>query len=158
MNQRQSSLLVVDDDPHILATLPRLLAGEFEVLTAASAGDAQRLFAARPIDIVLSDQKMPHMTGVALLEWVCEHHPQTMRLLMTGFAELEEAVDAINRAQVFRYIFKPWRLYSLLECLRMAERSLVLERQNRQLLHDLWHVKLVLEVRVAQRTIELAVA
>ena len=51
MNQRQSSLLVVDDDPHILATLPRLLAGEFEVLTAASADDAQRLFAARPIEV-----------------------------------------------------------------------------------------------------------
>src|SRR5437016_12998974 len=147
MNQRQSSLLVVDDDRHILATLPRLLAGEFEVLTAASADAAQRLFAARPIDIVLSDQKMPHMTGVSLLEWVREHHPKTMRLLMTGFAELEEAVDAINRGQVFRYIFKPCRLDVLLECLRMAARTFVLERSNQQLVGALRQLNVELEDR-----------
>src|SRR5437667_1914484 len=102
MNDCKTSLLVVDDDVHILATLAGLLGNDFEVLTAPSAADAQRLFATRPIDIILSDQKMPRMSGVNLLEWVRHNYPGTVRLLMTGFAELEEAVEAINRAQVFR--------------------------------------------------------
>jgi DNA-binding NtrC family response regulator len=116
------SLLVVDDEPYILATLAALLSPEFEVLTADSGEAAQRHFANREIDLVLSDQKMPRVSGVQLLEWVRRHHPKSVRLLMTGFAELEEAVEAINRGQVFRYILKPWRPDELLEALHNASR------------------------------------
>jgi len=158
MNEGKCTLLVVDNDPHILATLPALLADEFEVLTASSGDAAQRLFATRSIELVLADQKMPRMSGVSLLEWVREHHPQTMRLLMTGFAELEEVVEAINRSQVFRYIFKPWRTDELLETLRMAARTFLLERSNLQLLNELRQLNLELEDRVAVRTRELAEA
>lgn len=154
-NQPKCSLLVVDDDPHILATLQGLLADEFTVLTAASAEAAQQVFAAHPIDIILTDQRMPRMSGVAFLEWARQHHPHTARLLMTGFAELEEAVEAINRGQVFRYIFKPWRLDVLLECLRSAARTILLERSHEQLLRELRRLNLELEDRVAQRTREL---
>lgn len=155
MNECKCTVLVVDDNPHILSTLPALLADEFDVLSADSAEVAKRLFTTRPIDIILSDQKMPRMSGVSLLEWVKEDHPQTMRLLMTGFAELEEAVEAINRGQVFRYIFKPWRLDVLLECLRMAARTVLLERSNKQLLTELCQLNIELENRVDQRTREL---
>jgi diguanylate cyclase (GGDEF)-like protein len=149
------SLLVVDDEPYILLTLAALLSNEFEVLTADSAEAAQRLFAQREIDLVLTDQKMPRMTGVQLLEWVRQNYPKTIRLLMTGFAELEEAVDAINRGQVFRYIFKPWRTEELLDTLRNASRSFLLERSHEQLLQELRQLNQELEARVAQRTREL---
>src|SRR5262249_50150565 len=109
--------MVVDDEPYIVATLAALLESEFEVVTAHSAQAAQQIFAERPIDLVLTDQRMPDMTGVQLLEWVRIHSPNTIRLIMTGFAELEEAVAAINRGQVFRYLFKPWRTDDLLETL-----------------------------------------
>src|SRR6267142_1565012 len=95
------SLLVVDDEPYILSTLAALLGSEFEVLTADGAEAARRHFASRDIDLILTDQKMPHMSGVQLLEWVRTNHPKTVRLLMTGFAELEEAVEAINKGQIF---------------------------------------------------------
>src|SRR5438552_14073413 len=98
---------------------------------------------------------MPRQTGVQLLEWVRQHHPKTVRLLMTGFAELEEAVEAINRGQVFRYIFKPWRPEELLEILRNATRSFILERSHEQLLQELRQLNPELEQRVAQRTKEL---
>jgi len=147
--------LVVDDEPYILTTLSAFLREEFEVLTADCAEQAQSLFAQREIDLVLSDQKMPRQTGVQLLEWVRQHHPKTVRLLMTGFAELEEAVEAINRGQVFRYIFKPWRPEELLEILRNATRSFILERSHEQLLQELRQLNLELEQRVAQRTKEL---
>src|SRR5208282_1833793 len=109
------SLLVVDDEPNILATLAALLSTDFEVLTADSVDGAKKLLETRDVDIILSDQRMPRTSGVQLLEWVRERAPKTVRLLMTGFAELEEAVDAVNRSQVFRYIFKPWRTEELLE-------------------------------------------
>lgn len=146
---------MVDDEPYILSTLSALLSNDFEVLTADNPEAAQRMFEQREIDILLSDQKMPRMSGVTLLEWVREKYPKTVRLLMTGFAELEEAVEAINRGQVFRYIFKPWRTEELLETLQLAGRSFLLERSHEQLLEELRQLNLDLENRVAQRTLEL---
>jgi diguanylate cyclase (GGDEF)-like protein len=146
---------VVDDEPSILTTLTHLLSGEFEVLTAQTPADAQAVFGRREIDVILSDQRMPRMTGVKLLEWVRRESPRTVRLLMTGFAELEEAVEAINRGQVFRYLFKPWRAEELVETLRSAARSCLLERRNAQLLAELQQLNLDLEQRVHLRTAEL---
>ncbi len=155
MSKYQCSLLVVDDEPYILSTLSAFLREDFEVLTADSAEAAQRWFAQRDIDLILTDQKMPRLTGVQLLEWVRQHHPRTVRLLMTGFAELEEAVEAINRGQVFRYIFKPWKTEELLEILHSAGRTFRLERDHERLLLELRQLNLELEQRVAQRTREL---
>ena len=129
--------MVVDDEPYILATLSALLSNEFEVITSNTAEAAQTLFAERPIDLILTDQKMPRMSGVQLLEWVRQNYPKTMRLMMTGYADLEEAVEAINRGQVYRYIPKPWRAEDLLETLRTAARTFVLERSHEQLLDEL---------------------
>ena len=109
MSKYKCSLLVVDDEPYILPTLSALLAGDFEVVTADSGeAAAGHIFAHRKIDLILTDQKMPRMAGVELLEWVREHSPKTVRLLMTGYAELEDAVEAINRGQVYYYLLKPW--------------------------------------------------
>jgi diguanylate cyclase (GGDEF)-like protein len=155
VGNHKCSLLVVDDEPYILATLAALLNTEFEVITADSGEAAQNHFTQRDIDLILTDQKMPKMGGVQLLEWVRRHHPKTMRLLMTGFAELEEAVEAINRGQVFRYLFKPWRADELLETLHSAAHTFLLERSHEQLLGQLRQLNLELEERVAQRTKEL---
>lgn len=155
MTKFKCSLLVVDDEPYILATLAALLSTEFEVLTADSAEGGMKILQEREIDIVLSDQRMPRMSGVQLLEWARKHAPKTVRLLMTGFAELEEAVEAINRSQVFRYIFKPWRAEELLETLRMAARTFLLERSHENLLEELRQLNLDLEKRVQERTRQL---
>ncbi|MBI3408852.1 MAG: diguanylate cyclase [Planctomycetes bacterium] len=155
MAKYRCSLLVVDDEPYILTTLAALLSNEFDVLTADSAEAAQRQFANHDIDLILTDQKMPRMTGVQLLEWVRQNHPNTVRLMMTGFAELEEAVEAINRGQVYRYLFKPWRTDELLDTLHNAARTFMLERSHEQLLQELRELNQQLELRVQQRTREL---
>jgi response regulator RpfG family c-di-GMP phosphodiesterase len=150
------SLLIVDDESYLLSMLAELLGREFEVLTAASAEEAVEIFQRRPIDLVLSDQRMPRRTGVQLLEWVHQHHPRTVRLLMTAYAELETAVEAINRGQVYHYILKPWRnLDELLQPLRNAAEKCVLERSRELLLDELRQLNRQLEERVADRTRKL---
>jgi diguanylate cyclase (GGDEF)-like protein len=153
--QQKCSLLVVDDEPYILTTLTAFLSKEFEVLSADSAEAACDFFAHRDINLILTDQKMPGMSGVQLLEWVRERSPKTVRLLMTGFAELEDAVDAINRGKVYRYLFKPWRADELLQILRDACRTFKLERHNEELLGELRQLNLELEHRVEDRTHKL---
>jgi diguanylate cyclase (GGDEF)-like protein len=155
MSSSKCSLLVVDDEPYILTTLAGLLANDFEVITASSAEAAQEWFRRRAIDLILTDQKMPRISGVQLLEWVRQHSPRTIRLLMTGFGELEDAVEAINKGQVYRYLFKPWRSEVLLQVLHDASWAFQLERNNEHLLEELRQLNLELEHRVRDRTREL---
>lgn len=154
-SESKCSILIVDDEPYILTTLSALLAREFDVHLADSPEAAQRLVSQQSIDIILTDQKMPRTSGIQLLEWVREHSPRTLRLLMTGFAEFEDAVDAINRGKVFRYIFKPWRTEELLAILNEACRTQRLERQNEHLLEELRQATAALEQRVHERTQKL---
>ncbi|MBI1833141.1 MAG: response regulator, partial [Planctomycetes bacterium] len=149
----------MDDEPAILDTLSILLNSEFDVLTADCATNAQQHFAKREIDLILTDQKMPGFTGVDLLEWVKVHSPKTIRLMMTGFAELEETISAINKGQVFRFLLKPWQSDNLLDVLRTAAKTFVLERSHEQLLDELRllneklrDMNADLENRVAERT------
>jgi diguanylate cyclase (GGDEF)-like protein len=146
------TLLVVDDEPYILPTLQALLSSDFHVLTADSADSAQALFARHPIHLILTDQKMPRRTGVQLLEWVRDNYKDTVRLLMTGFAELDDAVDAINRGHVYHYLLKPWRTEELIQVLRNAAEKYNLERNRDELLEELRRVNHELEQRVADRT------
>ncbi len=152
---QKCSLLVVDDEPYILPTLSALLANSFDVLTADSAEAAQQIFAGRQVDVILTDQRMPRMTGTQLLEWVREHSPKTVRLLMTGYAELDDAIDAINRGQVYHYLMKPWRTEELQQVLRNAAEKFQLERYREQLLDELRRLNMELEQRVVERTHEL---
>src|SRR5262245_12457500 len=155
VSPHKCSLLVVDDEPYILPTLAALLADDFEVLTADSAETAQQLFSARPIDLILTDQRMPRMPGTQLLEWVRLHFPKTVRLLLTGYAELDHAVEAINRGHVYHYLLKPWRTEELIQVLRNAADKFRLERNSEQLLEELRNLNTELEARVAARTQEL---
>jgi diguanylate cyclase (GGDEF)-like protein len=151
----KSVLLVVDDELQILQVVTSLASKDFEVLTASSAEQAKHIIASRDVDIVLTDQGMPGMSGVQLLEWVRQQSPHSVRLMMTGLARLEDAVDAINCGQVHRYIFKPWRPAELLQILKSSARTVALERSHEQLLDELRQLNHTLEERVQQRTWEL---
>lgn len=155
VSDTKCSLLLVDDEPFVLNTLSLLLGNEFEVLKATSGEEAKKVFLSREVDLILADQRMPGMSGVQLLEWVREHSPRTIRLIMTGLARLEDAVDAINCGQVYRYLFKPWRADELRQILRSAARTFQLERSHERLLGELKRLNLELEERVQQRTGEL---
>jgi diguanylate cyclase (GGDEF)-like protein len=149
------SVLVVDDEPAIVALLRELLETEFDVVTAPSAEAAKDVLASRSIDVVLTDQNLPGQSGVQFLEHVCLHSPGTVRILMTGMGRLEDAVDAINCGRVHRYLFKPWKSDQLLHTMRLAARTYLLERSHEQLLQELRRFNVELEKKVHQRTLEL---
>lgn len=152
---RKHSILVVDDEPYILPTIRALLATEFEVVTAASADEAKKVLDRRKVEVILSDQRMPGQSGVELLEWVRQNQPETVRLLMTGYSELDDAVDAINRGHVYYYLLKPWRTEDLLQIVRNAADKFDLERKRERYLEEMRQLNQDLERRVAERTREL---
>ena len=149
------TVLVVDDEPLVSRALAVFLFKEFEVVVVDSAEAAEEMFGRRAIDIVLTDQNLPGIQGVHLLEWVRQHSPKTMRLVMAGFGRFEDAVQAINGGQVYRYLIKPWHPDDLLQIMRSAARTFLLERSHEHLLEELRRLNLELEERVRQRTRDL---
>jgi DNA-binding NtrC family response regulator len=113
-------ILVVDDEPEILFSLKNLLRREFEVHTASSGAEGIDILEHNVIHLVMTDQRMPEMTGVELLRKVKSEHPGAMRLIFTGYADVKAIIDAINQGNVFRFVTKPWDPDELLKVLREA--------------------------------------
>jgi len=101
-------VLFVDDEPENLAVFEAACAERFPTLTASSAARALELMRTNDVAVLLADQRMPGMTGLELLEQVQAQFPQTVRMLVTAYADLNTAIDAINRGRVRRYLRKPW--------------------------------------------------
>jgi two-component system NtrC family sensor kinase len=103
-------ILFIDDEANILRALERVfLDDEYEILTAGSAGDAlEVLSSVSPVQVVVSDYRMPQMNGVELLRTIREKWPETVRAVLSGYADTEAIVSAINDGQIYRFIPKPW--------------------------------------------------
>jgi CheY-like chemotaxis protein len=109
LQKPQRTLLLVDDEPNIVASLKRLLRSDgYQILTANSARDGLALLQHHKVDIILSDQRMPGMTGVDFLRIAKEMYPDTVRIVLSGYTELQSVTDAINEGAVFRFLTKPW--------------------------------------------------
>ncbi|HWE01548.1 MAG TPA: response regulator [Tepidisphaeraceae bacterium] len=113
-------ILVVDDEPEMLYSLKNLLRREFEVFTAKSGEEGMKILQEHEIHLVMTDQRMPQMSGVELLHRMKTEFPGAMRLIFTGYADIKTVIDAINHGNVFRYITKPWDPEELLKSLRDA--------------------------------------
>ena len=113
-------LLVVDDEPDVCDSVHDLLRREFRVLKATSANEGIRLMREEEIHIIMTDQRMPQITGVEFLEKVKAKNPRAMRLLFTGYADLESIIAAINQGHVYQFLKKPWQPEELLAAVRLA--------------------------------------
>ena len=103
------AILFVDDEENILSALVRIFRKEdYEVLTANSGAEGLKIAESREIALVISDHRMPGMTGVEFLSRIKEISPDTVRIMLTGYADLESTIAAINMGEVFRFISKPW--------------------------------------------------
>jgi len=128
-------VLFVDDDEDLRDALALSLhkAG-YELEFAAGPPEALEILATRPVDVVISDHLMPGMTGLAFLNLVHDRFPDTIRIMLTGHAETEMAINAINQGELYRFLTKPCDPIELKVTLHLACEKLELERENRRLL------------------------
>jgi response regulator RpfG family c-di-GMP phosphodiesterase len=134
---RQRTLLLVDDEENIVAALRRMLRVEsWLVLSASSAEQALQLLARHEVDVILSDQRMPGMTGVELLRRARQLYPDTVRLVLSGYTELQSITDAINEGAIYKFLAKPWNDEQLRAHLREAFALKDIADQNRRLDHE----------------------
>ncbi|UZJ58379.1 response regulator [Pseudomonas sp. KU26590] len=161
--QQRPTVLLVDDEESILNSLRRLLREQpYDVLLATSGEQALAIMAEQPVDLIVSDARMPGMDGAALLARVYSLYPDTTRVLLTGYVDLETIVKAINQGHVHRYIAKPWTDEELVLTLRQSLAFQFSERERQRLEQltqrqndELKSLNATLEKRVLARTAEL---
>ncbi|MES2163402.1 MAG: EAL domain-containing protein [Pseudomonadota bacterium] len=120
---RADTVLLVDDEPNILSALKRLLRQDsYHILTAATAGEALELLALNAVQVVVTDQRMPGMSGTEFLSIVRSMYPDTVRLILTGYTDLATVTESVNRGEIFKFIPKPWHDQDLRELIRAAFR------------------------------------
>ncbi len=129
--RRDHTILVVDDEADLVQSLQDLLRLEYRVLGATNGPDALKLLAEHEVHVILTDQRMPGMTGVELLGHVRGQHPDAVRLLFTGYADINAVIEAINRGSVYRYVSKPWDPAEMETIVRQAanQYDLLVERK-----------------------------
>ena len=120
MSGNLATVLFVDDEERILRSLRMQFRGRYEVLTSTSGQDALQIVRSRVVHAVVSDQRMPGMLGAELLSRVREASPATMRLLLTGYSDMQAIVASVNEGEIFRFIEKPWHPQRLLEAVDQA--------------------------------------
>lgn len=157
-------LLFVDDEPNVLKALRRLFHSEnYVIYLAAGGAEGLEILRQHAVDLIISDMRMPEMSGAELLAHALEQWPETVRILLTGYADLQSTIDAINKARIFSYCNKPWNdeelkllVRNALEQKRLREEgerlAAVIRQQNNQLKILNEH----LEERVKQRTAQLS--
>ncbi|HYO08534.1 MAG TPA: hybrid sensor histidine kinase/response regulator [Tepidisphaeraceae bacterium] len=134
---RRHSILIVDDEPDVVRSVKDLLRLDYKVFGATSAAEGMQILEENVIDVVMTDQRMPEMTGVEFLSHVRDPHPDATRLLFTGYADIGAVIDAINQGNVYRYIAKPWDPDELQTIIREACERHDLLVQRKQLLREL---------------------
>jgi signal transduction histidine kinase len=132
MSGTRPALMVVDDEPEVLRSIHDLFRHDYRVQTFQRPGEALAALEKLDVPVVMSDQRMPEMSGVELLRQVKRLRPDTTRLLFTGYADIEAVIAAINEGHVFRYVTKPWDPAELAAVVRQAveHHDLVVERRR----------------------------
>lgn len=125
------TILFVDDEANILSSLKRLFRPSgYRIFTAEGGAQGLEILARESVDLVVSDMRMPEMNGAQFLEKVREQWPETVRILLTGYAEIGATIDAINKGQIYRYVSKPWEDNDIMLTVRQALQQKMLEREK----------------------------
>lgn len=135
MAEQPRRILIVDDEENVCHALRRSLRREgYELFFGHEPAEGLEILKTQKCDMVISDHLMPNMTGLEFLKIVRDRHPDMMRLMLTGHADMQTAIDAINQGNIYRFLTKPWDDTELKVTLFLAFEQLDLERENRRLL------------------------
>jgi response regulator RpfG family c-di-GMP phosphodiesterase len=117
---RKLTLMIVDDEEQILKMLARLFRGDYRVVTANGGQEGLKKFDEERPELILSDQRMAGMTGIEMLKAIAEKEPGTVRLLITGYSDIDAVIEAVNHKLLDRYITKPWNNDDLVEVVKQG--------------------------------------
>ncbi|MCW5922425.1 MAG: response regulator [Saprospiraceae bacterium] len=129
-------ILCVDDEEDNLLVFRSFFRKYYTVLTAQSGEEALELLKKQPVDLIVSDQRMPRMTGVELFERIRDEHPDVVRIILTGYSDIQAVIDAINKGKVYHFATKPWDTDELKNILDRALEAYTLRQLNRRLVEE----------------------
>jgi response regulator RpfG family c-di-GMP phosphodiesterase len=131
------NVLYIDDEVHNLNSFKAGFRRLFNVFTAESAAEGRKILETERIQVIITDQRMPVMTGIEFLESIIPYFPDPIRILLTGYADINAVIDAINKGQVYKYIQKPWMDEDLRINIEKAYEIYALRKENRELTEQL---------------------
>ncbi len=134
---KKIKLLYIDDEENNLTALKATFRREFEIDTAISANEARNLMIDNVYEVIISDQRMPETTGVEFFQEIKQTHPDPVRILLTGYADINAVVAAINQGEIYRYLQKPWKEFDLKINIKGASEIYRLREANRDLTEEL---------------------
>lgn len=153
--EKKHRILYVDDEKYNLTAFKAAFRREYKIFTAETAEEGQQLMEDNDIELVITDQRMPEVTGVEFLKKIAPSHPHVIRMILTGFSDVQDIIAAINEGGVYRYITKPWDKDDLKITIDRALESYVLAQENRALVEELQEANRTLEQKVVERTTEI---
>lgn len=134
----KSTILCVDDEPNVLKALRRLLrGGPYDVITCESGAEALEILNHCSPEVIISDQRMPGMTGTEFLAQVKDRHPESVRVVLSGYADAASILESINRGHIFRFLTKPWQDDDLREAIRQCVHQYDISLENRRLMEQI---------------------
>ena len=136
-DKKKYNILYVDDEEQNLISFKAAFRREYNIFTALSGEEGLKILHNHSVDLIITDQRMPHMTGIQFLEKVIPQYPDTVRMILTGFSDVEAIIGAINTGRVYRYITKPWDETELHMTIENACQLAELQSKNKQLILDL---------------------
>lgn len=160
----QRVLLLVDDEANIINALKRSLRRDgYQILTANGGAEGLEVLAGQQVGVIVSDQRMPHMTGAEFLSEVKALYPETMRIMLSGYTDLESVTSAINDGAIYKFLTKPWDDELLRDNIRKAFQHYEMARENQRLTQELrsaneelLRLNRLLERQVAEKNNEIS--
>lgn len=151
MAENKINILYVDDEQNNLVSFKATFRMKYNVHIAISGEEAIKILHSQPIDIIITDQRMPNMTGVEFLESILEEFPDPMRILLTGYADLNAVIDAVNKGKIFHYLTKPWNEDELDMTIKRAYEVYTLRKDEKELTEKLGVTNAQLEFLLRQQ-------
>jgi len=146
-------ILYLDDELNNLESFKANFRKHYEIFTTDSAIEAKQILIKNEIEIIITDQRMPKITGVEFLESVIEEFPDPIRMLLTGYADIEAVIDAINKGKIYHYTTKPFNADELKITIDKAFEVYSLRKENKELMKSLVQVNSQLEFMLRQKLI-----
>lgn len=153
MSTEKVRILYVDDEVNNLNSFKAAFRRDYKIFTAESAELGRQLLAEESVNIIITDQRMPNMTGVEFLESIIPDYPDPIRILLTGYTDISAVIDAINKGQVYHYLTKPWDESHLKIVIKNAYEIYRLRQENKDLIEKLKQANEQLEFLLRQNLI-----